>query len=261
MPEVYRIPYADPRRMDNPTDAVRQALWQLFEEVDVTRIAAVIVEPILGEGGVVVPPDDFLFTLRTLCDIENLLLIVDEVQTGMGRTGRMWAVEHSGVVPDLMVVGKSLAAGMPLSAVVGHAEIMDTIEEGGIGGTYVGNPVSCAAALAVFEVFEQEQLLQRAAALEHVWSARRARLYTYPEIYDVRGRGAIFGIDFARPVPFDPYAPGKAARLAARLAQRGVLMLPAGRHHTVLRALPPLNIQHELLEDALDILEQEVREA
>lgn len=267
-PEVYRAPYPYPYRSPFTTEeqTVEFCLHKLEEmftlQVDPEDVAAVVVEPVLGEGGVVVPPPSFLPRLQELCRKYGILLVVDEVQTGMGRTGRMWACEHVGIEPDLMVVGKSVAAGLPLSAVVGRAEVVDAVGEAGIGGTYVGNPVSCAAALAVFQVFEEEGLVDRARAI----GERLVRELSSLEdncglVGQVRGLGAMVGVELVTDRAAKTPAPKHTELVLRRAAERGVLALRAGAYRNVLRLLPPLVIQDRELEQALQVLAENLREA
>ncbi|GBD30880.1 4-aminobutyrate aminotransferase GabT [bacterium HR32] len=235
-------------------------LFALYVEPE--RVAAVVVEPVLGEGGFVVPPPTFLPRLRQVCDRHGILLVADEVQTGMGRTGRMWAVEHVGVEPDLLVVGKSLAAGLPLSAVVGRAEVVDAVQEAGIGGTYVGNPLSCAAALAVFDVFEEERLVERAARLGVRLRERfRSLADTCALVGEVRGLGAMVALELVSDRHQKTPAPSHTQFALRRAMERGVLALRAGVYGNVIRVLVPFVIRDEELEEALDVLEASVREA
>ncbi len=268
VPEVYRVPYPYPYRspFPDPQGTVDfcldrlQALFTLHVEPD--RVAAVVVEPVLGEGGVVVPPPSFLPRLHEVCRRFGILLVVDEVQTGMGRTGRMWATEHVGVEPDLLVVGKSLAAGLPLSAVVGKAEVVDAVWQGGIGGTYVGNPVSCAAALAVFRVLEEEGLLERAQVLgRRLLEAFSALRRDCPLVGEVRGLGAMVGVELVTDRASRTPAPRHTEFVLRRAEERGVLALRAGIHRNVVRLLPPLVLEEVELQEALDGLAESLREA
>jgi 4-aminobutyrate aminotransferase/(S)-3-amino-2-methylpropionate transaminase len=262
MPEVYRVPYPDPYRLPDATATVLRRLEDLFTaHVQADRVAAIVVEPVLGEGGFVVPPPDFFPQLRVLADRYGILLIVDEIQTGFGRTGRMFAIEHWGVEPDLMTVAKSIAAGLPVSAVVGVREIMDALPEGALGGTYVGNPVACAAALAVLEVMESERLTDRAAALGAKMRQRFTALAARtPLVGDVRGLGAMVAMELVRDRSTREPAPRETLEVIRRAATRGVLVLRAGLHNNVIRILAPLVIPDDLLDQALDVLEECVLE-
>jgi len=259
-PEVYRAPYPDPYRSPD-ADATAYVMRQLEEmfvtHVDPGQVAAIIVEPVLGEGGFVVPPPDFLPALRALCDRMEILLVVDEVQTGMGRTGKMFAVEHAGIEPDLMVVGKSIAAGLPLSAVVGRREVFASIPPQALGGTYVGNPVACAAALAVLDVMEAERLPERAVRLGALLRERlTAMARRYPLIGEVRGLGAMIGIELVTDRRTKVPAAAETAAVVAGALAEGVILLTAGVRRNVIRFLMPLTISEELLEEALAVLDR-----
>jgi 4-aminobutyrate aminotransferase/(S)-3-amino-2-methylpropionate transaminase len=220
------------------------------------QVACVLVEPVLGEGGFVVPPPSFFPELRRICDQHGILLIADEVQTGFGRTGKMFAMEHTGVVPDLVVMAKSLAGGMPLSAVTGPAEVMDRLVTGSIGGTYGGNPVACKAALAAIEAIESGNLLERAEQIGVVVRSRFLALQQrYPLIGDVRGVGAMLALELVSdPVTKEP-ATAQTATLVSACLQRGLLVLKAGAAGNCIRTLMPLVITDEQLSEALDIFE------
>ncbi len=197
-------------------------------------------------------PPGFLEGLRAICDREGILLVIDEVQTGFGRTGKMFAIEHYGVEPDLMTLAKSIAAGLPLSAVVGKAEIMDCLPDNSVGGTYVGNPVALAAAVAVLDVFEEEGLVERA---QHIGETIRARMLSWQERYDaigdVRGLGAMLAIEYVEDRATKEPAPAIATRVAEEAAKRGLLLLKAGIHSNCNRVLCPLVITDAELEEAL----------
>jgi 4-aminobutyrate aminotransferase/(S)-3-amino-2-methylpropionate transaminase len=215
-------------------------------------VAAIVVEPVQGEGGFIPAPPEFMQGLRALCDREGILLVVDEVQTGFGRTGRMFALEHYGVEPDLMTLAKSIAGGLPLSAVVGKAEIMDALGDNAVGGTYVGNPIALAAAVAVLDVFEEEGLVERA---QQIGETIRARMLTwqerFEEIGDVRGLGAMLALEYVVDRETKEPAPQIASRVAAEAAARGLLLLQAGVHSNCNRVLCPLVVTDAELEEAL----------
>lgn len=268
VPEVYRVPYPYVYRSPFPTaeqtldDCLRRLREAFALQVEPDRVAAIVVEPVQGEGGFVVPPPGFLPRLREVCDRHGILLVVDEVQTGFGRTGRMWAVEHAGVEPDLLVAAKSIAAGMPLAAVVGRAEIMDRVHDSGIGGTYVGNPVACAAALAVLEIFEEERLPERAARIGEILLAAFRELYEEcPQVGDVRGLGAMVAMEFVRDRRTKEPAPDLVTRILRRALEGGVLLLRAGVYGNVIRVLVPFVITDAQLEEALRVIRRAVREA
>ena len=252
---VYHVPAPVALHGVSVADSL-EAIQQLFKaDIEPEQVAAIIVEPVQGEGGFYVMPPDFLRALRELCDRHGIVLIADEIQTGFARTGRMFAMEHSGVVPDLMTLAKSLAGGMPLSAVCGRAEIMDAPAPGGLGGTYAANPLAVASALAVLDVIAEEKLCERAARLGKVLvdklTALRAKV---PAISDVRGLGAMAAVEFARPdgTPDADYP--KQVQKKARDA--GLLLLTCGVYGNVIRFLFPLTIEDAVFEEGLQILAQ-----
>jgi 4-aminobutyrate aminotransferase / (S)-3-amino-2-methylpropionate transaminase / 5-aminovalerate transaminase len=256
-PEVYRVPFPNDYRGVSAADALAALEDALLTQVAPETVAAIVLEPVQGEGGFVVAPRQFLEGVRALCDRHGILLVVDEVQTGFGRTGRMFAIEHYGIEPDMMTVAKSIAAGLPLSGVLGKEEIMDAPREGAVGGTYVGNPVALAAALAVLDVFEDERLAERAAAIGETirsrmvsWQAR------HPEIGDVRGLGAMLAIELVEDPDTRQPAPHLASAIVEAAAERGLLLLKAGIHSSCIRVLCPLVITDPELEEALDVWEE-----
>jgi len=254
-PEVYQTPFPYSYR-GWTTEAALADLDSLLEsEVGPKRVAAIVIEPVLGEGGFVPAPFEFMKGLRELCDRHGILLIADEIQTGFGRTGKFFAVEHSGVRPDLMTVAKSLAAGFPLSAVVGRAEVMDAPDPGGLGGTYGGNPVACAAALAVMDVMRDERLPERAARIGSVVEERmRTWAQDHEIIGDVRALGAMVGMELVRDRKTKEPADKETAKVLATAREKGLILLRCGVHHNVVRTLMPLTIPDEQLEEGLDIL-------
>jgi 4-aminobutyrate aminotransferase/(S)-3-amino-2-methylpropionate transaminase len=264
-PEVYRAPMAYPFRSPvGPERAAEDALARLKEivltQIGADRVAAIIAEPIQGEGGFIVPSPGFLPGVQEFAREHGIVFIADEIQTGFGRTGAMFASEHEGLVPDLVTSAKALAGGMPLSAVTGRAELMDAVAPGTIGGTYAGNPVACAAALAAIEIIERDDLVGRARAIEaQVLPRLRALADSTGVIGDVRGRGAMLAMEFVRPGTTAPDA-AAARAVAAHCHAEGVIMLVCGTFGNVIRLLPPLVIEPELLDDALGVLEQAVRE-
>jgi len=251
-PEVYRIPFPFEYHGITVADSLRALERAFSTQVAAETVAAIIVEPEQGEGGFVPAPPGFLEGLRAICDREGIVLIVDEVQTGFGRTGKMFAIEHYGVEPDLMTLAKSIAAGLPLSAVVGKAEIMDCLPDNSVGGTYVGNPVALAAAVAVLDVFEEEGLVERA---QRIGETIRARMLSWQERYaaigDVRGLGAMLAVEYVEDRETKAPAPAIATRVSEEAAKRGLLLLKAGIHSNCNRVLCPLVITDAELDEAL----------
>jgi 4-aminobutyrate aminotransferase/(S)-3-amino-2-methylpropionate transaminase len=239
-----------------------EALEHIFKyDVEPSRVAAIIIEPVLGEGGFYAAPPEFLKALRALCDKHGIVLIVDEIQTGFARTGRMFATEHYGIEPDLMTMAKSLAGGFPLAAVVGKAQIMDAPLSGGLGGTYAGSPVSCAAALAVLEVMEKEKLPARAMQLGEVLTQRLRKLQAqFTCIGEVRGLGAMVAMELVR--NRDAHSPDAdlTKALVQRAAANGLVLLSCGLNANVIRVLVPLTASDAIVSEGLDILEKSLRE-
>ncbi|MGD0372830.1 MAG: 4-aminobutyrate--2-oxoglutarate transaminase [Candidatus Dormibacteria bacterium] len=255
VPEIHRAPYSDPFR---ETGRLGDTITMLETTVGAESIAAVLVEPIAGEGGVVVPEPGWLAGLADWCREQGILLIADEVQTGFGRTGAWFACEHEGVVPDLITTAKSLGGGLPIGGITGRAEIMNAVHSGGLGGTFGGNPVACAAALAAIRTIESKGLLARARAIGETMLRRLRRLSAgAPAIGNVRGRGAMVGIEF---VGGDGIAPDRetTGRVLRRCHQDGLMVLGAGTYGNVIRLLPPLVISDGLLDEGLGILERAV---
>ena len=257
--EVYRVPASYPLREPAPItgeEAAARATVMIEKQVGADQVACVVVEPVLGEGGFVVPAPGFLPALARWCRERGVLLVADEVQTGFARTGAMFACDHEGVVPDLVVMAKGIAGGMPLGAVTGRAELMDAVHVGGLGGTYGGNPLACAAALAALEMYERDDLPAAARRIEErVVPRLRALAGRAPAIAEVRGRGAMLAVELTVPGSLEPDA-AEAGRIARACAAEGVLVLTCGTYGNVLRLLPPLVITPELLDDALDVLER-----
>jgi 4-aminobutyrate aminotransferase/(S)-3-amino-2-methylpropionate transaminase len=255
--EVYRAPMSYPLRDGlNGEQAAARAVEVMEKQVGADNLACVVIEPVQGEGGFVVAPKNYLQSVRKLCDEHGIVLVIDEVQTGFGRTGKLFATEHYGVEPDLMTVAKSIAAGLPLSGVIGKAEIMDAPGDSAIGGTYVGNPVAQAAALAVLDVFEEEGVCERAA---QIGEAIRGRMESWqerwPEIGDVRGLGAMLAIELVKdPATKQPDAE-KASAVVEAAAERGLLLLKSGIYSNCIRVLVPLIVSDVELEEALGVWE------
>ena len=261
-PEVYRVPFAH-EYLGPSTDEALTALERAFTtQVEAEHVAALVVEPVQGEGGFLPAPRDFLVGLRRICDEHGIVFIADEVQTGFGRTGRLFALEHYGIEADLMTVAKSIAAGLPLSGVIGAAEIMDAPGDGAIGGTYVGNPVAQAAALAVLDVIEEEGLVDRAAQLGETMRRRMvAWQERFPAIGDVRGLGAMLAIDLVEDRVTKRPAAELATAVVAEAAKRGLLLLKAGIYSNCIRVLCPLTLSDEQLEEALSAWEEALEAA
>jgi 4-aminobutyrate aminotransferase/(S)-3-amino-2-methylpropionate transaminase len=251
-PEVYRVPFPNEYRGVTSAEALAALERALVTQVAAENVAAIVIEPVQGEAGFIVAPRDFLSGVREVCDRNGIVLVVDEVQTGFGRTGRMFAIEHYGVEPDLITVAKSIAAGLPLSGVLGKAEIMDAPGDSAVGGTYVGNPVAQAAALAVLDVFEDEGLVDRA---ERIGETIRGRMLAwqerFPQIGDVRGLGAMLAIEYVRDRETKEPAPELASAVSQEAARRGLLLLKAGTYSNCNRVLCPLVITDHELEEAL----------
>jgi 4-aminobutyrate aminotransferase/(S)-3-amino-2-methylpropionate transaminase len=254
-PEIYRVPGSYPLRdgLDGPAAAAK-ALKKVEFEIGADNVAAVMIEPIPGEGGFIVPAPGFLPALSQWCTDNGAVFIADEVQTGFCRTGDWFAVNHEGVVPDVMTTAKGIAGGMPLAAVTGRAEILDSVHVGGLGGTYGGNPVACAAAMGSIATMEQLDLAGRARALGEIMFARLSEWQNkYDVVADVRGRGAMVAVEFAEPGTLQAL-PEIPKAMAAYCAQQGVVMLTAGTYGNVIRLLPPLVISDELLAEGLDVM-------
>jgi 4-aminobutyrate aminotransferase/(S)-3-amino-2-methylpropionate transaminase len=253
--EVYQAPFPYEYRGWSTERALESLNELLASDVSPERVAAVIIEPVLGEGGFVPAPREFLEGLRALTTKHGILLIVDEIQSGFGRTGRFFAIEHSGVQPDLITVAKSLAAGFPLSGVVGRADVMDAPTPGGLGGTYGGNPIACAAGLAVLDVMRDERLPERAARIGSVVEERMRSWQAEHEIVgDVRVMGAMAGMELVRNRKTKEPADTETARVLALARERGLILLRSGSHHNVIRTLMPLTIPDEQLDEGLDML-------
>src|SRR6266576_6062861 len=251
-PEIYRVPFPNEYRGVSAVDALAGIERAFTTQVARETVAAIVLEPVQGEGGFIVPPREFVQGVREICDREGIVFVVDEVQTGFGRTGRMFAIEHFDVEPDLMTVAKSIASGLPLSAVLGKAAIMDAPGDNAVGGTYVGNPVAQAAALAVLDVFEDEGLVERAGRIgETIRGRMTAWQQRFPQIGDVRGLGAMLAIELVRDPATKEPAPELAARVTEEAAQRGLLLLRAGVHSNCIRVLCPLVISGPELDEAL----------
>ena len=255
-PEVYRVPFPNEYRgldVDTALKALRRAF---VTQVAAESVAAIVMEPILGEGGFVVAPTEFVQGVREICDEHGIVFVADEVQTGFGRTGKMWGIEHQSVEPDLIVIAKSIAGGLPLSGVVGRAEIMDAPPDSSIGGTYVGNPVAQAAAIAVLDVFEDEGLVDRAAAIgETIRDRMLAWQERWDKIGDVRGLGAMLAIELVDDPETKEPAADKATAVIEEAARNGLLLIKSGTDGNCIRVLTPLVITDAELDEALGVWE------
>jgi 4-aminobutyrate aminotransferase/(S)-3-amino-2-methylpropionate transaminase len=262
-PEVYRLPFAYPYRwISGPErcaeEALAYAVDEMHKHIGEDNIAAIIVEPIQGEGGFVVPAPGFLQGLADFARASGIVFIADEIQSAMGRAGRWYAIEDEGLAPDLVTTAKSLGGGLPISAVTGRAEIMDAVHPGGLGGTYGGNPVAAAAALAVLDVIERDGLLERARRTGETVMRRLTEMQTrFPHIGEVRGRGAMCAMELVSdPVTASPLATDEMTAIAREALERGLVILTAGTYGNVIRLLPPINIEEALLDDGLSVLDE-----
>ena len=265
-PEVYRMPMAYPYRCDSCSSSCESSILntvihKIEKEIGANNVACIVIEPILGEGGFIVPCKGFLPGLVKFCNENGILFVADEVQTGFARTGQMFACEDEGIVPDLITTAKGIAGGLPLAAVTGRAEIMDSIHASGLGGTFGGSPIACAAALGAIATIEEEKLVDRAKVIGKVMSdALNEMKKKYPIIGDVRGRGAMQAIELVKPGTKDPNPEAQAA-IIKYCQQKGVLILSAGTYGNVIRLIPPLVIPEHLLKEALEILDEAVSKA
>jgi 4-aminobutyrate aminotransferase/(S)-3-amino-2-methylpropionate transaminase len=256
-PDVYRAPMSYPLHdgLSGP-EAARRAIGVLDKQVGASQLAAVVIEPIQGEGGFVVPAPGFLPALADWCRENGIVFIADEVQSGFARTGAMFACEHEGVVPDLITTAKGIAGGLPLAGVTGRAEIMNAPHGGGVGGTFGGNPIACAAALGAIRAITDDGLVARAREIESVVVPRlRALAERDPRIADVRGRGAMLAVELAEPGSGEP-ATAATKAIAAAAHARGLILLTCGTYGNVIRLLPPLSMPEHLLAEGLDVLEE-----
>ncbi len=256
-PEVYRMPMSYPFR-DGPHAGPEVAAWatsKMDKEIGATNIAAILVEPILGEGGFIVPAPGFLPALAAYAAAHGIVFIADEIQTGFCRTGDWFASENEAIVPDLITTAKGMAGGLPLAGVTGRADIMDAVHVGGLGGTYGGNPIACAAALGAIEAMEEDNLPARAREVGEILGGRlRSMAERVPSIGDVRGRGAMMAIEIVEPGTLTP-DPQTVQRVADACHRQGVVAITCGTYGNVLRFLPPLTIEDDLLREGLDVVE------
>lgn len=262
--EVYRVPmsypFRDPEGMTGE-EAARRALGIVEKQVGAENVAAVVIEPIQGEGGFIVPAEGFLPALSSWCQDNGAVFVADEVQAGVARAGRWFASEYEGVEPDLVTFAKGIAGGMPLSGVVGRAEIMDAVHGGGLGGTYGGNPVACAAALGALETIEEWDLVDRALEIESIIKEELGSLAeSSPIVGELRGRGAMIALEFVEPGSKDPN-PEAAKQIAATCLEKGVAILTCGTYGNIVRLLPPLVIDFDLLRDGLRVFAKAIEDA
>ena len=256
-PEVYRVPYPHAYRGPDTATALTALERAFLTQVAPENVAAIVMEPVLGEGGFVAAPTEFVQGVRELCDEHGIVFVVDEVQTGYGRTGRMWAIQHHDVEPDLMVVAKSMAGGLPLSAVIGKADIMDAPPDSAIGGTYVGNPVAQAAALAVLDIFDEENLVERAVSIGDTIRARmEAWQGRWDAVGDVRGLGAMLAIELVLDRETKEPDADRATAVVEEAAQNGLLLIKSGVYSNCIRVLTPLVVTDAELDEALSVWEQ-----
>lgn len=261
-PDVVRVPYANPYRTKDSAKAALDAIEETFRmRVPADQVAAILFEPIQGEGGFIVPPQEFVDGLRAIADKHGIVLIADEVQAGFGRTGRMFACEHFGLEPDILLTAKSIASGMPLAAITGKASIMDQPSPGAIGGTYGGNPVSCAAALATLGVFENYDLCKRAQAIGDKFQTRaKAWAERFSAIGDVRGLGGMCAMELVEDRELKTPAGDLTKKIARSAMEHGLLLVTAGPHGNVIRILVPLVATGEQIDEGLDIIEAALTE-
>jgi 4-aminobutyrate aminotransferase/(S)-3-amino-2-methylpropionate transaminase len=263
-PEVYRLPFAYPYRC--PTGGTEEtcggsclayAIDEMDKHIGAENIACVIVEPIQGEGGFVVPAPGFLSGLKEYCERAGALFVADEIQSGMGRAGRWFAIEHEDVVPDIVTSAKSLGGGLPISAISGRTDVMDSVHAGGLGGTYGGNPIAAAAALAALDQIESEGLVRRAETVGRIETERLAEMQKrYDAIGEIRGRGAMIAMELvADRTSKEPLDKATGNRIVEECYRNGVVILKAGTYDNVIRLLPPLTIEEDLLEEALGVLD------
>jgi len=261
-PEIYRVPTSYPfhDRLSG-SEAAANAISRIEKEVGADQVAAIVIEPIQGEGGFIVPAPGFLSALSKWAKENSVLFIADEVQTGFARTGDMFASDHEGIVPDLITMAKGMGGGLPVAAVTGRADVMDSIHPGGLGGTYGGNPIALAGALGAIETIEKDELVKSAKHIESIMLPRLQNMAKQHHLIgDVRGRGAMIAIEIVKPGTTDP-DPDVTTKIVKSCHAEGVLVLTAGTYGNVLRFLPPLVISDELLNEGLDVLEKAIASA
>ncbi|MBU6157292.1 MAG: 4-aminobutyrate--2-oxoglutarate transaminase [Alphaproteobacteria bacterium] len=259
---IHRLPFPIESHGHTAAQSL-EALEMLFKtDVEPSRVAAIIIEPVQGEGGFYVAPFEFLRTLRAICDKHGILLIDDEIQAGFARTGKLFAIEHSGVKPDLITTAKSLAGGMPLSGVVGRAAIMDAPDPGGLGGTYAGNPLACAAGLAVMDVIQEEKIVERSVTLGDKLTSRLKQMALrndLPPIDDIRGLGAMVAFDLVKTRGTQEPDADRTKKLLGEALKRGLILLTCGLYGNGVRILVPITIEDHVLDEALGILEDSLK--
>jgi 4-aminobutyrate aminotransferase / (S)-3-amino-2-methylpropionate transaminase / 5-aminovalerate transaminase len=259
--EVYHAPFPTDYHGVSVRDSL-EALEHIFKyDIEPARVAAIVIEPVMGEGGFYIAPPAFLVALRQICDQHGIVLVIDEIQTGFARTGKLFAIEHAGIEPDLMTMAKSLAGGFPLAAVVGKAQIMDAPAQGGLGGTFAGSPIACAAALAVLEVIEEEELCKRAESIGvQIVTALRAAQKSLPAVGEIRVLGAMVAMELVK--NSDPHQPDAelTKALVRHAASKGLVLLSCGLYGNVIRFLAPLTASDEIIQEGLAIVIESLRE-
>jgi 4-aminobutyrate aminotransferase / (S)-3-amino-2-methylpropionate transaminase / 5-aminovalerate transaminase len=262
--EIYHLPFPIPHHGVTVEDSLKALQFLFRADIEPSRVAAIILEPVQGEGGFYVAPTELLVALRKICDQHGIVLISDEVQAGFARTGKMFGIEHTGVEPDLIAIAKSLAGGFPLSGIIGRAAIMDAAEPGGLGGTYGGNPVACAAALAVLDVMEQEKLLDRSNAIGTRIKAKLDKMSRQNDLMPlaaVRGPGAMIGFEIVKERGgFDP-DPEATKLLTQKALELGLIVLSCGIYGNVIRILVPLTASDKIIDEGMNLLEQAMKTA
>jgi 4-aminobutyrate aminotransferase/(S)-3-amino-2-methylpropionate transaminase len=255
--DLFSVPVSYPYRDGlSGEEAAAKTIDYIVTHIGASEVAAFFVEPIQGDGGIIIPAPGYFAAIKTFCEENGIVFVADEIQAGIGRTGTWYSIEHHGVVPDLITTAKGIAGGMPLAAVTGRAEIMDSVQPGGIGGTFGGNPVSTAAALAVFELIERDGLLAEAQRVERLLLARIGDwAERFPVVGEVRGKGAMFGVELVKPGTKDPN-PEALTAVLKHATTNGVIPLDAGSWDSVLRIMPSVVISEELIDDAASVLEE-----
>ncbi|MBM9589901.1 4-aminobutyrate--2-oxoglutarate transaminase [Leptospira sp. 201903075] len=259
--DVYHIPFPMEYHGVTEDDSIK-ALNNLFKaDIDPSRVAAIAIEPVQGEGGFYIASPSFLKKLRAICDEHGILLIADEVQSGFARTGKLFAIEHSGIKPDLITTAKSLAAGMPLSAVIGKTSIMDAVEPGGLGGTYAGNPVACAAGIAVMDLIEEEGILEKSVKLGKMLIAELNEIKkSYPHIGEIRGLGAMVAFELVENGDANKPSADLAKKLTAKALEHGLVLLSCGVYGNVIRILVPITAEESIVKEGLSIITKSLKE-